>query len=430
MADDFCHIGTRVHGYDLAAPVLLSRDDRRRHVHLIGKTGTGKTTLMKALIFDDLSAGRDFALLDPLGGLATEIADAIPVGRNDTTIYWNPGADLDQVIAFNPLDRVPRDRRPLVADHVVDAFNHIWGGDLEKTPRLIYVLLYGLRVLLDAPDCTLLDLPRLLIDERYRYNLLEYCEDPLVRTYWLEEFASYGERFRVEAVAPVQNRVGVLLSAPALRNILAQPRSTIDLSRIMNERGSIIVNLAKGKLGRTGAHLLGALLATTLGQVAEERADITFEDRRDFTLYMDEVQNFATPFFAGLLSESRNWKLSLCLAHQYLSQVPVSVRDAIIGNCGSNIVFRVGATDANVLAPELNMANPAALSNAANFTPWARILERGEPSEAFVLSTRVPEPPAVARIDAVIAHTRARHCRPREAVEKAITLRLGAGKRW
>ena len=179
---DECVLGTTTRGFELAAPVALSLDDRRRHVHLIGKTGTGKTTLLRTLIYDDLSAGRNFAVLDPLGGLAEAVANAVPVARTDEVVYFNP-ADLEHPIGFNPLDRVPPDMRHLVADHVMSAFMHIWGASLEDTPRLVYVLYNSLRLLLDTPGSTLLGLPRLLVDDRYRTRLLKHCADPVVRGY-------------------------------------------------------------------------------------------------------------------------------------------------------------------------------------------------------------------------------------------------------
>src|SRR5262245_20964650 len=176
-------LGTTTRGFELAASVTLSLDDRRRHLHVMGKTGTGKTTLLRTLIYDDLRSGRNFAVLDPLGGLAEAVIDAVPVARNDQVIYFNP-ADLAYPIGFNPIDRVPIDQRHLVADHVVSAFMHVWGGNLEDTPRLIYVLYNSLRLLLDNPGSTLLGLPRLLVDDRYRARLLKHCADPVVRGYW------------------------------------------------------------------------------------------------------------------------------------------------------------------------------------------------------------------------------------------------------
>jgi hypothetical protein len=416
-------IGTTTRGYELAAPVVLSLDDRRRHLHLIGKTGTGKTTLLRTLIYDDLAAGRNFAVLDPLGGLAEAVADAVPVARTDEVIYFNP-ADLNHPIGFNPLDRVPPDMRHLVADHVVSAFMHIWGASLEDTPRLVYVLYNSLRLLLDTPGSTLLGLPRLLVNDQYRARLLRQCNDPVVRGYWENEFAAYDERFRVQVISPVQNKIGMLLSPPGLRLIIGQPRSTIDIGRLMNEGGILVANLTKGKIGATASHLLGAFLATTIAQVAEERAAIPFEARRDFTLYADEVQNFATESFASTLSEARNWRLMAVLAHQHLSQLPQRLQDAIIANCGNYFVFRIGAQDAETMAAELGIETARTLSDTRNFSAWVKLLAGGNPTEAFYLDTQLPAPPAHGRGDAVIAHTRARHTRERAAAENVIMRQL------
>jgi hypothetical protein len=423
MHDDYCSIGTATRGLTLAAPVTLSFDDRRRHIHLLGKTGVGKTTLLKALIFDDLNKGRNFALIDPLGGLAEAVIDAVPKARNDEVIYFNP-SDLAHPIGFNPLDRVPPDQRHLVADHVVSAFTHIWGVNLEDTPRLIYVLYNGVRLLLDAPGSTLLGLPRLLADDKYRTRLLRHCADPVVGGYWTDEFVAYDDRFRAQVISPIQNKIGMLLSPPPLRNIIAQRRSTIDIARLMNEGGILIANLAKGRMGATGSHLLGAFLAATIAQVAQERAAIPRKQWCDFTLYCDEVQNISSDSFSSLLSEARNWNLLLVLAHQFLQQLPDGMRHAIMANCGSFIVFRVGAYDAKIMAAELGIQNEQALSETRNFTAWVKLLQNGNPSDPFLLETLVPEPPEGGRAPAVIAHTRARHTRDRKRVEQSIARQL------
>jgi len=420
---DYNVLGTATRGLDIAAPITLSIDDRRRHVHVIGKTGTGKTTLLRTLIYDDLTAGRNFALLDPLGGLAEAVVDAVPVARNDEVIYFNP-ADLAHPIGFNPLDRVPPDMRHLVADHVVSAFMHIWGASLEDTPRLVYVLYNGLRLLLDTPGSTLLGLPRLLVDDRYRVRLLKQCDDPVIHGYWENEFAAYDDRFRTQVISPVQNKIGMLLSPPGLRLIVGQPRSTINIARLMNEGGILVANLSKGKIGATASHLLGAFLATTIAQVVEQRVAIPFETRRDFTLYADEVHNIATESFAQTLSEARNWRLMCVLAHQHLSQLPRRLQDAIIANCGNYVVFRIGAQDAEIMARELGIENARALCDTANFGAWAKLLAHGNPTDAFPLQTHIPAPPAQGRAAAVIAHTRARHTRERTAVEKMIVRQL------
>ena len=289
---------------------LLSADDRRRHLYVIGKTGTGKSTLLFNLMLADLAQGRGFALLDPHGDLAEAVINAVPPSRTNDVLYVNP-ADLDFPVALNPLDRVAPDARPLAAAHLVAAFKHLWADSWG--PRLEYILLNALRLLLNAPGSTLLGLPRLLVDDNYRNRLLSTCADPLVQVFWQTEFAAYHDRFLTEAIAPLQNKIGAILSPPLLRNIIGQSRSTIDIPRIMNEGRVLVANLSKGKLGEGPAHLLGAFLATAFAQAAESRAGIPEADRRDFCLYADEFQNFATDSFASVLSEARKWRLSLVL---------------------------------------------------------------------------------------------------------------------
>lgn len=374
------------------------------------------------MMFDDLRSGRAFALLDPLGGLALDVVDAVPPERNDQAIYFDP-SDLEHVIAFNPLDRVPRDQRHLVADHILAAIMHIWGASLADTPRLVFVLYHSLRLLLDTPESTLLGLPRLLVDDAYRERLLRACEDPIVAGYWTNEFAQYDAHFRTQVIAPIQNKIGMLLTGP-IAKILGQPRSTIDIRRLMDEGGILIARLAKGKIGSNASHLLGAFLATAIAQVADARSAEPQRPWRDFTLYVDEVQNFATERFASTLSEGRNGRLMLVLAHQYLNQLPLSLQHAILANCGSSIVFRIGAHDAKILADEFGFDNPQSLSDTANFSAWAKLLRNGYPDDPVLLRTYMPEPPAAGRAAAVIAHTRARHTRSRERVERIIEAQL------
>lgn len=420
--DDLCCIGTATRGLTLAAPVMLALDDRRRHLHLMGKTGTGKTTLLKTLMFDDLRTGGNFALLDPLGGLAEAVIDAVPKARNDEVIYFDP-SDLEHPIGFNPLDRVPPDQRHLVADHLLAAFAHIWGASLEDTPRLVYVLYNGIRLLLDTPGSTLLGLPRLLVDDSYRARLLDACLDPVVAAFWENEFAAYDDRFRAQVIAPVQNKVGMLLAGP-IANIVGQRRSTIDIPRLMNEGGILVANLGKGKVGAVASHLLGAFLTTTISQAADARSGNQRITWPDFTLYADEVQNFATERFASTLSEGRNGKLMLVVAHQYLEQLPRTLQHAILANCGSFIVFRIGSNDTKVMAAELDIENEQALSDTSNFSAWVKLLQGGVPSNAFYMTTVVPEPPEKERAAAVRAHTRARHTRDRLRVEESVRAQM------
>lgn len=422
MSESEIRIGTMTRGMELAAPVVLNGADLAHHLYLIGATGTGKSTLLKALLYDDLVNGRDFALLDPLGGLADAVTDAVPIGRTEAVIYWSPGGDLEHCIGFNPLFRVARDRRHLVADGVVASFMHTWDASLEDTPRLAYVLYNATRLLLDDENdgATLLGLSRLLVDDRYRARLLKQCRDPIVRSFWENEFAAYDERFRVTVISSVQNKVGLILSPPALRNVLGQHRSTLDLRRLMNDGGSLICNLAKGLMGEIGTRLLGSLIATSIAQVAQERASIPVERRRPFALVTDELQNYVTPHFAAMLSESRQLGLRFAGAHQFLGQLPALVSNALIANAASKIVYRVSSDDGRRLAQDLDIENPATLSATPNHQAWCKLLRHGVPTDAMLVDMLDPEPPARGRARALRRQSNALHTRPRAIVEAEI----------
>ena len=415
MSEDhtFIELGT----FPAGNAALLSHEDRRRHLYLIGKTGTGKSTLLLNLMLADLHQARGFAVLDPHGDLASLLADSVPRWRTNDVIYLDP-ADLAYPIGFNPLHGVAPDRRPLVAAHLVAAFQHIWGASWG--PRLEYVLTQSLRLLLDAPGSTLLGLPRLLVDDRYRLSLLSHTRDPMLRAFWTSEFAQWSERYASEAIAPVQNKIGAVLSPPVLRNMLGQTKSSLDIRAIMDAGKVLIVNLSKGRLGEAPTRLLGAFLATAFAQAAEARADDPEEQRRDFTLFADEFQNFATESFAAILSEARKYRLSLVLAHQFLGQLPEILRQAVLGNAGSIVVFRIGAEDAPLLADELGIATKSALTDTANFAAWVKLTRDGIPMEARPIMTFAPEALPSGQLEAVRSRSRARYARPRAGVEAKI----------
>lgn len=419
----YVQLGTATIGLELNAPIFLSRSDLRRHLYVIGKTGTGKSTLLHNLMHADLVAGHGFALLDPHGDLAIAVADATPAWRIAHGVIYLDPSDLAFPVGFNPLHSIAVDQRPLAAAHVVAAFQHIWGSSWG--PRMEYILTNALRLLLDAPGSTLLGLPRLLADERYRMRLLAHARDPMVRNFWAIEFAQYNERFATEAIAPIQNKIGTLLSPPAIRNMLGQVRSTIDIRAIMDRGHVLIVNLAKGKLGEAPTHLLGAFLATAFAQAAEARADTPEHERRDFTLYADEFQHFATDSFATILSEARKYHLALVLAHQFIGQLPPLLRQAVIGNAGSMVAFRIGAEDAPLIASEFGIENSMTLADTANFSAWAKLTRDGAPADARAIDT-LPLSPAPGAFRSVVARTRARHARSREHVERSITRFLTA----
>jgi Helicase HerA, central domain len=395
----------------------IAQDDRRRHLHIIGQTGTGKSTAILNLLSQDLAMGRGVALLDPHGDLAERALTLIPSRRAHQLVYLNP-ADLERPIGFNPLDRVPEDYQPVVADGVVAAFRHVWPDSWG--PRLEYFLLNAVRALLDAPGATLLGIPRLFTDEAYRDRITRTVRDPVVRAFWLTEYAGYDQRFLAEANSPILNKIGRVLSAPAIRNIVAQPRSTIDLRRMMDEGRILIVNLSKGAIGEGTAHLLGALITTGFAQAALSRADRPEAERRVFHLYADEFQSFATESFALILSEARKYGLTLTLGHQYLGQLSDQLRQAVLGNTGSFVAFRVGAEDAPLVADHLGLANPGAVQDLSNFQAYGRFLADNAPTNAIHLRLYEAPQPVNSRTDRLVANSRIRFGRDRRKIEARI----------
>jgi hypothetical protein len=399
--------------------VMLDPEERRRHLYLVGQTGTGKSTLLLNLIRQDLAAGEGVALLDPHGDLAKAALDHVPRRRTNDLVYIDP-ADLERPIGFNPLAQVPDDLKPIVADGVVSAFRHVWPDSWG--PRLDYILTNAVRALLDVPGATLLMLPRLLIDEAFRAQLVEHhVSDPVVRSFWVNEYAGYNDNFRAEAVAPIQNKIGKALMVPSLRNMLAQPKSTITFRRLMDEGAIVICNLSKGALGESTAHLLGALITTALAQAALSRTDTPAAERRVFHLYADEFQSFATESFALILSEARKYALTLTIGHQYLEQLPDRLRAAVFGNAASIVACRAGAADAPILARQIGLGSPDALLDLPNFTAWARLLRRGAPSSPIRLDLYdAPRSRRQGDVHRLINASRMRFGRPRAEVERRI----------
>jgi len=364
----------------------LSAQARLQHLHIIGRTGTGKTTLMHNLLAQDIFTGHGTALLDPHGDLAFDILDAVPPARTRNVIYFNP-SDLDRPVGFNPLSNVPMEQRAVAADDILSAFKHQWSDSWG--PRLEHILFNAVRLLLDMPRASLLAIPRLLTDNAYRKRVLQHASDPVNIAFWKNEFDSWNDRYRTEAIAPVLNKVNRFLSAPAIRNCLGQTKHTIDLRRVMDDGQLFIANLSKGRLGEGHANLLGGLLVSSFQLAAQSRTDLIEEERRPFYLYADEFQNYTSKGFATILSEARKFGLGLTIAHQYLDQLPDDIRSAILGNTGSTIAFRIGGEDAQALAREFDNRQESEFIETERFTAQARILNDGNPYEYRLLT----EPP-------------------------------------
>ena len=363
--------------------------DRHAHIYVVGRTGTGKSTLLDTLIHQDIRAGHGLALLDPHGDLAERVRAAVPEERRHDLIDFRV-ADSTQALGFNPLERVPPAKRPLAASGVLDVFKKIWADSWG--PRLEHILRNALLALLDQPEATLADIPRLLHDADFRKSASDRVANAQVRDFWLREFAAYPARFRAEAIAPIENKVGAFLTNPLLQRIVTQRRSAFDLRDVMDHGRILVVDLAKGKIGEDTAALLGALLATQLGFAGLSRAELPEEERRDFFIYLDEFPTFTTLSLAGMLSELRKYRVGLILAHQYLGQLDDVVRDAILGNVGTMIAFRLGAPDAEILAKEFApVFSELDLINLPNHHVYLKVMAGGMVSEPFSATTVRPD---------------------------------------
>lgn len=395
----------------------ISQPDRRYHFYAIGRTGTGKSTLLFTKIVQDLNAGNGLALIDPHGDLAQRALSFVPRHRQNDCVYINP-ADIDYPIGLNVLDNVSSAERHVVAAHLVSIFQKFWKDSWG--PRMEHVLRNALLALLETPDTTLLALLRLLTDASYRKRVIANITDPVVRYFWLAEFAGYPDRLLPEIVSPIQNKIGAYFAHEPLRNMLSQKKSTIDFERLVNNQGILIANLAKGRIGEAAANLLGSFLVSKLQFTAMARANIPEEERRDFYLYVDEFQNFTTESFADILAEARKYRLNLILAHQYLGQLSETIRDAVLANVGTMVVFRVGPSDAQILSREFGDAWPA--SNLLNLDPyhvWYKmtqnnVVSRNHPATSLPPPASLPN--ADERVRRLIMLSRQRFARPREHV--------------
>lgn len=411
-------IGTR-REWDREQPFGLSAADRRHHLYVIGKTGSGKTTLLRNLILQDIEAGRGVGIIDPHGDLAEELLDFIPPRRTDHVLYFNP-ADVDHPIGFNPFQSDGPSH--LVASGIVGALKNIWRDSWG--PRLEYILYAAVAALVECDNTSLLGVARILTDDRYRTWVVKQVKDPLVKSFWLHEFANYDQKFLQEAIAPIQNKVGQLLMAAPVRNIVGQVRSQIDARFLMDNGRIFIANLAKGRLGEDKANLLGALLVTEFQRAAMSRADVPEINRQDFHLFVDEFHNFSTDSFSSVLSEARKYRLDLTLSHQFVGQLRSEVRDAVFGNVGSIIAFRVGSADADVLEKEFGNEHPASgFTELENHEVCVKLLVNGRYGQPHLGKTLPPLGTRYGKRENLIRRSRERYATRREKVEDKI-------KRW
>jgi hypothetical protein len=396
----------------------IKRIDRRRHMYLIGKTGTGKSTLMENMIVTDIRAGEGVAVVDPHGELVEKIIRFIPTERTNDVVYFNP-ADLEYPIAFNILECPNPEHRNLIASGLVGVFKKIWADSWG--PRLEYILMNGILALLEYPGSTLLGLMRMLVDKQFRKKVITYIKDPVVKSFWMNEYANYNEKFRNEAIAPIQNKVGQFLASAVIRNIVGQTKSTIDLREVMDQKKILLLNLSKGRIGEENSALLGAMMITRIQLTAMSRVDIPEEERPDFYLYVDEFQNFSTDSFANILSEARKYRLNLIMAHQYIEQLGEVVSAAVFGNVGTIIAFRIGAADAEFLEPEFEpIFVQQDLVNLPNFNIYLKLMIDGITSQAFSAQTLPPVAGDIGNADVVISVSRERYAKRREDVEEKI----------
>lgn len=404
----------------------IKAKDRTRHVYVIGKTGMGKSTLLENMAVQDIQSGNGLAFIDPHGGSAEKLLEYIPKERINDVVYFAP-FDMDYPISFNVMEDVGYDKRHLVVSGLMSAFEKIWED--AWSARMAYILQNTLFALLEYPDSTLLDINRMLVDKPFRQKVVENITDPSIKSFWVDEFAKYTDRYTQEATPAIQNKVGQFVSNPVIRNIVGQPKSSFDIRKIMDEKKILIINLSKGRIGESNTKLLGSMLVTKIYLSAMSRADLSSVElakRPNFYLYVDEFQSFANKSFSDILSEARKYKLNLTIAHQYVEQVEEEVRSAVFGNVGTMIVFRVGSFDAEIFEKEfapLFMAED--IVNLGFAQTYLRLMIDGIGSKPFSATTLPPiSPPAVSNRDASIAASRKNYGVPRQEVEDQIRNRL------
>ena len=411
-----------------SVPFGIKAKDRDRHMYVIGKTGMGKSTLLENMAIQDLRNKEGFAFIDPHGGTVERLLDYVPEDRIQDVVYFAP-FDLEHPIAFNVMEDVGYDKRHLVVSGLMATFKKIWED--AWSARMEYILTNTLLALLEYPDATLLGVNRMYTDKAYRQKVVDNVKDPVVKDFWMKEFANYGDRYTQEATPAIQNKIGQFTGNPLIRNIIGQPKSSFDIRAMMDEKKILIINLSKGLVGETNMRLLGSMLTTRIFLAAMSRADLSAEKLAElpsFYFYVDEFQNFANETFAEILSEARKYKLNLVIAHQYIEQMEEEVRDAVFGNVGTTVVFRVGPFDAEVLEtifmPHFTKEDIVTLDKRQ---VYLTLMIDGVGSAPFSAVTIPPiEAPSVSHKEAVIAASRTHFAAKRAPIENAIAEEFAA----
>ena len=405
----------------------IKLDDRRRHVYMVGKTGMGKSNLLENMAIQDIQMGHGIAFIDPHGEAAEKILDYIPTWRVNDVIYFNPG-DVNYPTAFNVMEITNPEHRNLIAAGLMAVFKKIWPD--VWSARMEYILNNTILALLEYPNSTLLGINRMFSDPDFRTKVIEKITDPVIKSFWVNEYSRYNERYEQESTAAIQNKIGQFIANPLMRNIIGQVKSSIDIRKMMDEKKILIVNISKGMVGEDNSRLFGAMIITKLQLAAMSRQDIPEEQRTDFYCYVDEFQNFATDSFVNILSEARKYRLSLILANQYLGQLEemsangksTRVKDAVFGNVGTIIVFRVGAEDGEFLEPEFS---PDILIedfvNLGKYHIYLKLMIDGIASAPFSATTLPPidKPPGSEKQKIIIA-SRQRYSVARDVIEDKI----------
>jgi hypothetical protein len=399
--------------------VGISQKDRRHHFYAIGKTGMGKSTMLENMIVGDILAGNGVGVIDPHGDLAEKILEFIPKHRVKDVIYFNP-ADEEWPFGYNLLENKNSSRHYL-ASAIVSVFYKTWADSWGL--RLEHLLRNTILALLECDNSTLLGAHLLLVNRSYREKVINKISDPIVKSYWQDEFEKYPERFLREVISPLQNKLGALLSNAMLRNIIGQKRSALDLEMVLQNKQIFIANLSKGTLGEDASHILGAMLVTQLQLAAMSQAKIEESKRQDFYLYIDEFQNFATTSFADILSEARKYRLNLIIAHQYLEQLEKDIKNAVIGNVGTIVTFRVGAEDAQFLENEFQPHYSwLDIVNLYPYEVYYKLMKEGKIERPYPAMSLPPVPDSYKTEykEKTIKRCRQVYCKPKDTVERKI----------